>query len=527
VSHQIQATIKETNLSTYFGDNKIEEGHGRRSLRSGAVSLIARALNAFIQIGSILFLARLLSPEDYGLVSMVTAITGFAPLLVDLGTRDAVTQRPHITEGEVSALFWMTVGIGTACATLVAAAGPLIARFYHEPRLTTIAMVSGMTFITSALYCQHYALMRRAMKFRELGIIEVCANVLSAGGAITLALFGFHYWALVLRPVAMSFLLAVGVWARCRWVPPRPTLTPGVKDMVKFGLNSTGFTMTDFAGKSSDKVAIGYRSGPKALGYYQNAMTVYDNLLDVMVFPLHGVAVASLSKVRSDLKEFRRLWGKALSTLVFYAMPAYGILALTSRDLIVMLLGAKWTNAGILLSILALRGIPHSVERTLGWLHVSSGKTHRWMLYGVAALFAQLIALFIGLPYGPKGVVTAYVVYMFILFVPAIAYAGRPFNIGAKDVIKVVWRQLVGALLAAGVGFALRRTLLANSSGLAKTAILVAVFAIVYLVTVVGLLRLRMPVAVMLVLVKDYLPGPLTRLESMHRFISTYAGEHI
>jgi PST family polysaccharide transporter len=104
-------------------------------------------------------------------------------------------------------------------------------------------------------------------------------------------------------------------------------------------------------------------------------MFIYDNLLDVLVFPLHQVAIASLSKLQGDLVALRRSWAKALSTVAFYAMPAFGLLSVTSRDLVVTLLGPKWANAGVILSILALRGIPHSVERTLGWLHVAAGRT--------------------------------------------------------------------------------------------------------------------------------------------------------
>ena len=101
-----------SSVSEFFGENKAEEGHGRASLRGGAVAIVARSLNALVQIASILFLARLLSPEDYGLVGMVTALTGFATIFVDLGTRDAVVQRAHITEGEVNALFWIVLGVG-------------------------------------------------------------------------------------------------------------------------------------------------------------------------------------------------------------------------------------------------------------------------------------------------------------------------------------------------------------------------------------------------------------------------------
>jgi PST family polysaccharide transporter len=507
--------------TVFFSDNKSEENHGRRSLQSGAITIVSRIIIGVIQIGSVFCMARLLSPEDYGLVSMVTAITGFAPGLVDLGTRDAVAQRARITTGEVSALFWITMAIGCTGAVIVAAAGPFIARFYGEPRLTAIASVSALVFITTALYCQHYALLRRAMKFQELGAIEVGANLLSAGGAITMAYFGFSYWALVLRPVALTALLAAGVWLACRWLPLRPTLTRGVKDMMKFGAHIGGFGVTDFASRSSDRIAIGYRNGAHPLGYYQNALFVYDNLLDVMVAPLHGVAISSLSKVRHDLHELRRLWSKALSTLAFYSMPAFGLLAVTSQDLIVLLLGAKWAHTGVLLSILAFRGMPHSMERTLGWLHVAAGRSDRWNRWGFFAASIQLVALFAGLPFGTTGVVVAYVVCMFFMFVPTLAYAGKPLGIKAADVAGVVWRQMSGALLAAAIGFGLRYTLLADAPSIIRLVALAAIYAAIYLVTVVGLFRLHTPIGVMVALARDLVPTRIERLLGTRRFFAS------
>lgn len=495
-----------------FDDHRVESGLGRRSLRAGAVSIVARVLNAAIQVGSVLLLARLLSPEDYGLVGMVAVLTGFAPVLVSLGTPDVVTQRRSIAEGEVSALFWLALTMGITCAVLMGACGPLIARFYGEPRLASLALVSGLTFMMSALHCQHYALLRRAMRFQELGIIDVTANLLSVGVAVTMAFYGYHYWALAVRPLVMNASVAAGVWLRCGWLPRWPTTTSEVKEMVKRGLSITGFSMTDFAGKSADRVAIGYSQGPQALGYYQNAMFIYENLLDVMTAPLHGVAVASLSKVVGDLKELKRLWSKALETLEFYAMPAFGILAVTSQDIVVLLLGTKWAVAGSLLSIVALRGIPHTVERTLGWLHVAAGRTERWIRWGLAATGFQWIALFCGLPFGVRGVVTAYVISMFVIFVPAIAYAGHPVGINAWDVIRVSWRPLVGSLVAAAVGVGLRDTVLAQQSAFLRTVALATAYATVYLWIVVGLFELRTPVVALMALARDVLPARLARL---------------
>jgi PST family polysaccharide transporter len=513
-------------LSVFFDDNTSGEGHGRRSLRSGAASLAARSVNALVQIGSVLFLARLLSPEDYGLVGMVAAITGFAPLLVDLGSRDAIVQRPSITEAEVSALFWITQVVGLVFALAVAGSGPLIARFYGEPRLTMIAIVSSLMFITSALTAQHYALLRRAMKFRQLGIIEVVANTLSAILAIAIALRGYHYWALVLRPIVSTFFVAAGVWLQCRWVPPKPTMTAEVKGMVRFGLNVTGFTMTDFAGRSGDRVAIGFRIGAAGLGYYQNAIFVYENLIDIVVNSLHGVAVSSLSKLLGDLNELRRSWTKALSTLAFFSMPAFGLLAVTSQDLIVLLLGAKWRYSGVLLSVLALRGIPAIVERTAGWLHVTAGRTDRWMRSGAVLGCAQLLALFAGLPFGLLGVVTAYAVLTFIVFVPAVAYAGSPLDIRARDVISAVWRPMAGALASTALGLGLRHTVLASLTMLPRTAFLTVAYLASYLAIVVGLLRDRAPLRATFSLCGDFLPARFAHLVRNSTFLGAEGHEH-
>ena len=495
-------------MSSYFDDSKLREDLGRQSLRSGAITIGARAMNAAIQVGSILLLARLLTPEDYGLVTMVGAFIGFAPALVDLGTRDAVVQRRGLTESEASTLFWLTVGVGCVAALAVAASGVFISAFYGEPRVAGITLVSSLAFILLGLTAQHQALLRRALRFRELAVIDMVANVLSASGAVALAFAGVGYWALVIRPVAMYAITAVGTWWSCRWLPGKPVLSSGVGQMVKFGLHLCGFSMTDFIARNGDRVAIGRGLGARVLGYYQNALLVYDNLLDVLVFPLHQVAVSGLSRLQDNPRELRRAWAKALSTVTFCAMPAFGILAVTSRDLIGVLLGEKWVMAGALLSVLALRGIPHCAERTLGWLHVAAGRTDRWLRWGILAACIQLLAVLCGLPFGVFGVVWALVCSMYLLFVPALVYAGRPLGIRITEVVGAVGGQLVGALVSAGVGFGVRERLLMEMWIFERMAILVLLYVITYLVVVVGLFRVTVPVQVCISLIGDTVRGP-------------------
>jgi polysaccharide transporter, PST family len=491
-------------MSDYFGENKPSGDFTGRSLRGGVISLGARAINALVQVASVMVLARLLSPEDYGLVSMVSAIIGIAPLLIDLGTRDAVIQQSHITRGEISTLFWMTFAMGCLFAGLVAASGPLIASFYGEPRLTVVAAVSSLSLFGMSLSYQHQALMRRAMMYHELAVIDIIGNLVATVVAIAMAFRGWAYWSLVVRPVVSSVVTTFCVWWKCRWIPGKPAFTNGVKQMLNFGLHWIGFSGIDFVGKFGDRIAIGYAGGAAGLGYYQKACLAYDNCLDLLTSPLHSVAAVGLSKLRDNLEELWRSWSKALSTLAFFTMPAFGILAVTSRDVVVLALGQKWETASILLSVLALRGIPHVIDRTVGWLHTAAGRADRFMRWGLASTIAQLVALFAGLPFGTMGVAWSYVVCTYILFLPAIAYSGAPFGIGVGKVLRAVGPQMVGALAATALGFLLRNTVFAETPIVLRTIFLVASFSVVYLLIVVGLFRVRTPFQVGRAVLQSY-----------------------
>jgi PST family polysaccharide transporter len=291
----------------------------------------------------------------------------------------------------------------------------------------------------------------------------------------------------------------------CRWWPGIPKITQGVKDMLRFGLNITGFTMADYAGRSVDRIAIGKRSGAEPLGYYQQAVFVYDNVLNLLALSLHPVAVASLSKLTDNPPELKRAWSKAIGTLAFFAMPLFGLLAITADDAIALVLGEKWEFTGFLVSILALRGIPHTIERTLGWLHVPAGRADRWMRWGLIATSIQILALFCGLPFGVLGVVVSYVVAMYLLFIPTIAYAGAPLGIGTRDLLKAIGGPLTGALLMCALGFFMRYFLLQSVHHVARIAILTATCGSLYLIVVVGMFRTLHPLQVVRRLAHDFL----------------------
>ncbi len=493
-------------VDSYFEENKPYRGLGRTSLRSGVIFVTARGLNIFVQLASTILLARLLSPHDFGLVAMVLALVGFAPMLIDLGTTDASVQKTHITQGEISTIFWLNVAIGVALTVLLAGSGGLIALVFGEPALTNIALMLSLTFITAAISTQHYALMRRAMQFRRIAIIDISANLIGSAVSIAMALTGWGYWSLVAKPIVTSGLSAIGVWLSCPWVPGRPQLTPAVKELLGFGMGVTGFTMTDYVAKSADRLAIGYFYGAGPLGLFQNAFNIYNNLLSILTEPLHNIAVSGLSKLRNDVDELRRSWDRALSTLSFFSAGAFAVLAVIAQDFVVILLGQKWAPAGPLLCILAIRGIAHSIERTLGWIHVAIGRADRWMRWGWFSTACQLIALAGGLPFGVVGVTTAYAIVMFGLCVPAVVYAGRPIGISRRDVLQSIGPQTIAGLVTVSVGLVAQQTVLVNLSELVRFFVSMPFCLVVYLTLAVGIFRVTGPLNLALSVLRDLNP---------------------
>src|SRR5215470_17908466 len=144
----------------YFEDHRESADLGRLALRGGVVSVAMQYGNGVLQIIAAVVLARLLAPEDFGLVAIVTVLTSFAPLLIDFGLGDATAQRSKITRSQVSSLFWLSGGIGLAIAVVVAGCSPVIAWIYRDPRLEMMTLYFSITFVLFGVSTQHLALLR-------------------------------------------------------------------------------------------------------------------------------------------------------------------------------------------------------------------------------------------------------------------------------------------------------------------------------------------------------------------------------
>jgi O-antigen/teichoic acid export membrane protein len=168
-------------------------------------------------------LARLLGPKDFGLVSMVTAFTGFLGVLRDFGLSAAAVQRATVTEEQMSTLFWIDILLGLLLMAVAFAMAPAIAAFYRNPQLFGVTAVLASGFFVNAAGIQHSALLQRQLRFTSLAMISVVSSIVGIAIGIGGARAGFGYWALVVMTVASPLAATVGVWLSTGWVPGMPT----------------------------------------------------------------------------------------------------------------------------------------------------------------------------------------------------------------------------------------------------------------------------------------------------------------
>jgi O-antigen/teichoic acid export membrane protein len=480
----------------YFEDHQESGDLGRQALRGGIVSVAMQYGNGILQILAAVILARLLTPADFGLVAVITVLTSFAPLLIDFGLGDATTQRKKISPSQVNSLFWLSSGVGLAVAVVLAVASPLVAAIYRQPALQPIALCTGITFVLWGASNQHMALLRRTMQFGRIARIQLLGSLGGIAVAVVLAIVGWGYWALVARPIANAACVVVGAWLGCRWRPGAPAFDPEAKSMVRFGLHVVGFSVTYTVAKSVDRIALGLFYPPAQVGYYQNAITLYESSIFQALAQVHTVGSAALSKLQSNVAALRQKYAAALSALAFFIMPMAAILSVTAEDVTVILLGEKWRATGSLLRIIALRGIPQVIESSQGWLHLSIGRADRWRNWGLVSLAVQIVAVLAGLSFGTTGVAVACVIASMLIAIPSISYAGRPIGVGSALVLRAVGPQMIGAISAAVGGTWLQMAFLAHCSSLVRIVLSASVCACIYLAMVVGLFRLTEPMKV-------------------------------
>lgn len=409
-----------------------------RSVRGGMLSLISQGAQFLLQSVSTVVLARLLTPADYGLVAMVTAVTAIAIGFADLGLTEATIQRKTLSHNQVSALFWINVGIGLLLTLITAAMAPVLAWFYREPRLVDLTLVMSLTFLLGGLRGQHTALLRRQMRFSALAIRDVTSLAIAVPLAIVMALRGAGYWAIVVIPLVGSSVQVALSWFMVRWRPGLPRRGADVRSMVSFGGKVAVSYMIINWVRSADNVLIGWYWGAGPLGLYSRAYNLLMLPVNQLNTPVGGVAIPALSRVHDDPELFARYYLRVINLMMWVSAAIFGFLFVAANPVIVLTLGYKWREAAPVFQMLSISALGQVLLESTIWSFVSRGQSARLLKLLLIICPIIICGFAIGLPFGIKWVAASLSLVLVVILPWILRFTFRGTNVTLKRLGKVL-----------------------------------------------------------------------------------------
>ena len=453
-----------------------------RSVRGGAVTLTSQAIKFALQLGSTMVLARLLTPGDFGLIAMVTAITGFVAMFKDAGLSMATVQRKDVTHEQVSTLFWINVALSALAMLVIAALAPAIAYFYSEPRLVWITLALAGTMLFGGLTVQHQALLRRQMRFRALAVVEIVTMACGIAVAIAMGLLGFGYWSLVGMAAGAAFTNAVLVWALCDWRPGLVKRGCGAGSMLRFGGGITAFNFLNYFTRNSDNVIIGFALGSGSLGIYSKAYNLLMLPIRQINAPVGSVMVPALSRLQDDPSRYRGAYLKAVSAVAMVGMPIVACAFVLADEAVAILLGQGWEQAASVFRWLAPAALFGTLNVAPGWLCVSLGRARTQLKWAMIWAPTTVLAFIIGVQFGILGVAAAFSASWCIGLYVFIAMACRGSPVRQRDIAIAIGPQVLASLAATAIGLVTMAWIADTfSDAIVRVLVVVPIIAMTYL----------------------------------------------
>jgi O-antigen/teichoic acid export membrane protein len=489
------------------------QGLRRNAVRGAGAAIIGQAGGFLAMIGSVVVLARLLTPADFGIVTMVTTFSLLFRSFGVNGFTELIMQREELSHSLASNLFWVNLGIGTILTVAFASSGPLLARFYHNSAVSNVTMGVALTIGIGCVGYIHMGLLQRAMQFRITALISFVGQVVLVIVSIFLAKTGWHYWALVWGMVTQTVVMSAAAWWACSWVPSPPGRVPGTASGLKFATNVYAHFAFSYLTRNTDNLLVGWRYDARALGFYKKAYDLFVLPETQLLAPLSAVVVSTLSRVSGDREQFKRYFLRAISVLALVGMGVGADFALVGKDLIRFLLGPGWDEAGRIFSLFGPGIGVMLLYNTHGWIHLAIGRPERWLRWGLMEFACTGCMFLLGLHWGPSGIALAWTVSFFLLMFPGFWYAGEPIGLGMGPVFAVIWKFFAASVVAGGVTVLIIRStpqLVIAFSGHVAFVNMVSVsllFFVLYFGAVVALHQGPKPITDTLVLLRDLLPG--------------------
>lgn len=310
-----------------------------------------------LQFAVTIILARILTPNDFGVIALLGLFIGIASVFIDGGFSSALIQRQNVTHKDESTVFFFNLAMAGVTALLLSASAIWLADFFKQPILQFLTYAMAFNLLINAFGAIHATLLTKELNFKVLAKVGVISSSVSGIAAVYLAMQGFGVWSLVWQGWIASFLMVSLLWV---WHPWRPSWTfsfDSLKSLFGFGGYEMAATLTDVFSTNFNLLMIGKLFSAKEVGLYDRAQKTQLLPTMVMMRIIDRVAFSAFSVASADKEKLVRGLRRAQSTSMFINVPAMIGLMLLAQHIMEVLFGEQWVSSAPILQVLAIAGI--------------------------------------------------------------------------------------------------------------------------------------------------------------------------
>lgn len=435
------------------------EGLAERVISGARWTTVSQVAMQALRLGTQVVLARLLAPEDFGAVAVALVVVHLLDIVMDLGTGNAIIQRPALRQPLASAIFVLNASLGLLlCLGLVLSAG-VVADLFGTPDAEAVIQVMALAIIVTSLARTQQAMLRRRMRFRAVALQQIAGAFASAVVAIPAALLGAGVWALVAGHIAMVVVIAVMAYRASRWLPSRPADFRGLREIAGYSLNVSGFQLTEFLLQNADKVVIGRFLGVTQLGIYSVAERFMRYTVYALARVLTGVLFPAMSRVQNDPDSVRKGVLRSGASIAAVALPLMVGMSAVAPEFVLVILGERWLGTVPLIQVLAPAGAVQAIIVGVSTVFMAVGRADLQFRIGLATGVAYVVSFVVGVQWGLVGLAIAYAIAVAIMAVPGLVLPLRVADVRTRDFLRCIAPYVVTVTVMGGLVVAAMLTL--------------------------------------------------------------------
>ncbi|OYY63239.1 lipopolysaccharide biosynthesis protein [Sphingomonas sp. 28-62-11] len=432
-----------------------------------------------VQWGATFMVIRILAPADYGLFAMTQVVVLLLNMLNGYGLASGLIRQPNVTEREIRQLFGMILLVNLGLAVIQLILAPIAAAYYRQPIIGQMLQVQAVIYATTPFMALAYALLSRSMDFRRQARVNILSSIASAAAALGGAMAGFGVWTLVIAPIVMFAVRAVGLTVAARSLMWPIFDFRGAGHLARYGSVMAVGQLLWFVESQMDVFIAGRVLDPHMLGIYTTSLFLTQIFVSKVVPPLNEVAFSAYARMQHDSAAIASAFARSIRVIMTAALPFYIGLAVTAEPIVLTMLGDKWTEAIPIVTILACAMPLLTIQVLLAPACDATGHPGISVRNGATGALLLTTAYLIGIRWGVMGLawswLAAYPVYLTISLTRTLPVIG----VTADALGRSIQPPLIAAI-AMGIGVVMLDSALPLLAPLLRLAILVSAGGAIY-----------------------------------------------